>query len=151
MTKSVQLNGNGEKIAVLLIEDDPGDADLIAIVFQRQRETIQLKIVHDGEEAIAYLRQKAHEVLPHLILLDLNLPGKSGREVLQAIKSDEQLKQIPVVILTGLKAPEEVLTSYKLGANAYLTKPGGLAEFTNVIQSIDNFWLTFVHLPPDLS
>ncbi len=151
MTKSIQLKGNSETIAVLLIEDDPGDADLIAIVFQRQREKIQLKIVYDGEEAISYLRQKTNAVLPDLILLDLNLPGKSGREVLEAIKTDEQLKQIPVVILTGLKAPEEVLTSYKLGANAYLTKPDGLAGFTNVIQSIDNFWLTFVHLPPDLS
>lgn len=151
MTKSVQLNDNGELMAVLLIEDDPGDADLIAIVFQRQRETIQLKIVDDGEEAIAYLRQTAHEVLPDLILLDLNLPGKSGREVLQAIKTDEQLKQIPVVILTGSKAPEEVLTSYKLGANAYLTKPVGLAGFTTIIQSIDSFWLTLVHLPPNLS
>lgn len=150
MKKSIQLNENSETIAVLLIEDDPGDADLIAIVFQRQRETIQLKIVHDGEEAIAYLRQKTDEVLPDLILLDLNLPGKSGREVLKAIKSDEQLKQIPVVILTASKAPEEVLTSYKLGANAYLTKPAGLAGFTTIIESIDNFWLTLVHLPPNL-
>jgi two-component system, chemotaxis family, response regulator Rcp1 len=148
MKKSVQLNGNGELIAVLLIEDDPGDADLIAIVFQRQRERINLKIVDDGEEAIAYLRQTADEVLPDLILLDLNLPGKSGREVLQAIKSDEQLKQIPVVILTASTAPEEVLTSYKLGANAYLTKPAGLAGFTNIIESLDNFWFTLVHLPP---
>jgi CheY-like chemotaxis protein len=151
MKKSVQLNGNGELIAVLLIEDDPGDADLIAIVFQRQRERINLKIVDDGEEAIAYLRQTENQVLPDLILLDLNLPGKSGREVLQAIKSDEQLKQIPVVILTASTAPEEVLTSYKLGANAYLTKPAGLAGFTNIIESLDNFWFTLVQLPPNLS
>jgi two-component system, chemotaxis family, response regulator Rcp1 len=142
---------NSTTIKVLLVEDDPADIELTQKAFQRADVGIPLNVVTDGEEAIAYLRQqgKYTQVLqPDLILLDLNLPGLSGREVLTEIKTDKHLKHIPVVILTTSASDEEILKSYNLGANAYLTKPVGLKGFLNIVKSLDCFWFTLAKLPP---
>ncbi|MFB8787406.1 MAG: response regulator [Potamolinea sp.] len=139
-----------KSVEVLLVEDDPGDIELMEIAFQRSQLLIPLKVVNDGEEAIAYLRKQgeyANAVEPDLILLDLNLPRLNGQEVLQAIKSDEQLKHIPVVILTTSKAQEEVMKSYNLGASAYMTKPVDMEGFSTIVKSLDSFWFTVVKFP----
>lgn len=141
---------NRKYVEVLLVEDDPGDIELMEIAFQRSQLLIPLKVVNNGEDAIAYLRkqgQYADAVEPDLILLDLNLPGLNGQEVLQAIKSDEKLKHIPVVILTTSKAQEEVHKSYNLGASAYLTKPVDMEGFSTLVKSLDCFWFTVVKFP----
>jgi chemotaxis family two-component system response regulator Rcp1 len=141
---------NSQPIEVLLVEDDPGDIELMEIAFQRSQLRIPLQVVNDGEEALAYLRKEgkfANAVQPDLILLDLNLPGLNGQEVLQKIKADEQLKHIPVVILTTSKAQEEILSSYKLGANAYMTKPVNMEGFATIVKSLDCFWFTVVKFP----
>ncbi|MEW6491399.1 MAG: response regulator [Cyanobacteriota bacterium] len=138
-------------IEVLLIEDDPGDVELTQTTLSKSKLKINLRVVNDGEEALAYLRQEgqyADTVRPNLILLDLNLPGLSGREILQAIKSDPKLGYIPVVILTTSDADIDILESYKLGANCYVTKPIGFKGFTQIVQSIESFWFTVVQLPP---
>jgi two-component system response regulator len=112
---------------------------------------INLNVVRDGVEAIAYLRQEGNYTNvtePDLILLDLNLPRKSGREVLQDIKSDNTLMHIPVVILTTSDTHEDILGSYNLGANCYVSKPLGLEEFIHIVRSIEDFWFTIVKLPP---
>lgn len=139
-----------KSVEVLLVEDDPGDIELMEIAFQRAQLHIPLKVVNDGEQAISYLRKQgeyANSVEPDLILLDLNLPRLNGQEVLQAIKSDEQLKHIPVVILTTSKAQEEVLKSYNLGASAYMTKPVDMEGFSTIVKSLDCFWFTVVKFP----
>ncbi|MGB7443040.1 MAG: response regulator [Coleofasciculaceae cyanobacterium] len=137
-------------VEILLIEDDPGDIMLIKQALRRSQLMLPLNVVNDGEDALAYLRRErefAKAVRPDLILLDLNLPGMNGREVLQEIKSDEQLKYIPIVVLTTSDSDEEILKSYKLGANAYVTKPLGLDGFATMIKSLDSFWFTIVKLP----
>jgi two-component system response regulator len=141
---------NSKLVEVLLVEDDPGDIELMEIAFQRSQLLIPLNVVNDGEEAIAYLRQEgkyAQVVQPDLILLDLNLPGLNGQEVLQKIKADEKLKHIPVVILTTSRTQEEILSSYKLGASAYLTKPVDMEGFATIVKSLDCFWFTVVKFP----
>jgi two-component system response regulator len=135
---------------VLLIEDDPGDVELTETALARSKLKINLNVVNDGEEAIAYLRgegQYTDAVRPNLIVLDLNLPGLSGLEILSAIKSDQRLKSIPVVILTTSDASTDIIKSYELGVNCYVTKPIGLKEFVKIFNSIEDFWFTVVQLP----
>ncbi len=140
-----------EAIEILLVEDSPGDADLAREALQSTKVRNVLHVVRDGEEAMAFLRRKgkyANAARPGLVLLDLNLPKKDGREVLAEIKSDEELKRIPVVILTTSKEEEDGLRSYNLHANCYITKPIDLGQFLNVVRSIEEFWLSIVRLPP---
>lgn len=138
-------------IELLLVEDNPGDVRLTQEALREGKVRNHLQVAVDGVEALAFLRregQYANAPQPDLILLDLNLPKKSGREVLAEIKADPALRRIPVVILTVSKAEEDVLKSYNLHANCYITKPMDLDQFLEVVKSIENFWLTVVVLPP---
>ncbi|MCI0528972.1 MAG: response regulator [Nitrospira sp.] len=138
-------------IEILLVEDDPGDIDLIRETLEQNKILIHLQVVQDGVSALAYLRKEGPYVnakLPDLILLDLNLPRKNGREVLDEIKRDENLKHIPVVVLTTSDADADIMRSYNLGANCYVTKPLGLDQFAMVVTSIKDFWFTIVRLWP---
>ena len=137
-------------IDVLLVEDDPGDVVLIQEAFADNKVRNRLHSVADGVEAIDFLRREgefAAAPRPDLILLDLNLPRKDGREVLAEIKADDDLATIPVVVLTTSKAEEDVLRSYKLHANAYVTKPVDFDRFIEVVRQIDDFFVTVVKLP----
>ncbi|HEY8546824.1 MAG TPA: response regulator [Acidimicrobiales bacterium] len=137
-------------IEILLVEDDPGDTLITTEALQRSRVTNNLNCVANGEEALAYLRRDgeyATAVRPDLVLLDLNLPRRDGREVLAEVKSDEGLRRIPVVVLTTSQAEEDVLRSYDLHANAYVTKPVDFDRFVDVVRSIDEFYFTIVRLP----
>jgi chemotaxis family two-component system response regulator Rcp1 len=140
----------GKPIEILLVEDNPGDVRLTQEVFKESKIRNQLHVVKDGVEAMDFLRQGtgANGVRPDLILLDLNLPKKDGREVLAEIKADDDLKRIPVVVLTISKAEEDILRSYSLHANCYLTKPIEFEQFFNLVKYIEEFWLTIVKLPP---
>ncbi len=145
---NVQMTGKA--IEILLVEDNPGDVRLTLEAFKEGGMSNNLHVVKDGVEAIAFLRREegyADVVRPDLILLDLNLPKKDGREVLIEIKADEELKQIPVVILTTSNADEDILRAYNLHANCYIAKPLDLAQFITVIKCIEDFWLTIVKLP----
>ncbi len=136
---------------VLLIEDDSGDVELTEAALERSKLKINLNVVNDGEEALAYLRQEdqyTNASTPNLILLDLNLPGLSGLEILSAIKNEQGLKSIPVVVLTTSDAQPDIKSSYQFGANCYVTKPIGLKEFIKIVNSIQEFWFTVVQLPP---
>ena len=137
---------------VLLIEDNPGDVRLTKEALKEGKVYSNLHTVKDGVEAMEFLRKegKYKDVpRPDIILLDLNLPRKDGREVLEEIKSDDKLKRIPVVVLTTSKAEEDVLRTYNLHANCYVTKPVDLEKFMVVVKTIDVFWLTVVTLPPN--
>jgi two-component system, chemotaxis family, response regulator Rcp1 len=139
-------------VEILLVEDNPGDERLTREALREGKVYHNLHWVKDGVQAMEFLRQRgqyANVPRPDIILLDLNLPKKDGREVLQEIKSDELLKRIPVVILTTSKADEDVLRTYNLHANCYVTKPVDLEKFIVVVRSIDVFWLTVVTLPPN--
>jgi two-component system, chemotaxis family, response regulator Rcp1 len=141
-----------EPIEILLVEDSPGDADLARVALEQTKVRNTLHVVPDGEAAMDFLRQVgkyADAPRPGLILLDLNLPKKDGREVLAEIKSDDDLKRIPVVILTISKEEEDVLRSYNLHANCFITKPIDLSQFLKVVKSIEEFWLSIVRLPPN--
>jgi chemotaxis family two-component system response regulator Rcp1 len=143
-----------EPIEILLVEDSPGDADLAREALEGTKVRNTLHVVGDGEEAMRFLRREgpyAGAPRPGLVLLDLNLPKKDGREVLAEIKADADLKRIPVVILTTSKEEEDVLRSYNLHANCYITKPIDLDQFLKVVRSIEEFWLTIVKLPPSAS
>lgn len=136
---------------LLLVEDNPGDVRLTVEALKEGRVLNHLTVVKDGEEAIAALRrqgQYADAARPDLILLDLNLPKKSGMEVLAEIKEDPDLRQIPVVVLTTSQAEQDVLGTYSRHANCYIVKPVDLNQFMNVVQSIRSFWLAVVLLPP---
>ena len=138
------------EIDVLLVEDDEGDVLMTREAFEHHKLRNQLHVVPDGVEAIAFLRREGkHEGAPRpgLILLDLNLPRKDGREVLEEIKSDETLRSIPVVVLTTSQAEEDILRSYNLHANAYVAKPVDFERFIDVIRQIDDFFVTVVKLP----
>jgi CheY-like chemotaxis protein len=138
-------------IEVLLIEDDPGDVLMTREAFEEHKLRNRLTVVNDGAEALAYLRREgeyADAVTPDLILLDLNLPRRDGREVLAEIKRDEQLCRIPVVVLTTSQADEDILRSYQLHANAYVTKPVDFERFISVVRQIDEFFVSVVKLPP---
>ncbi|HBA59538.1 MAG TPA: response regulator [Elusimicrobia bacterium] len=140
-------------IEILLVEDNPADVRLTTEMLKEEKAYNNLHVVHDGVEAMAFLRKEgkyAKAVRPDLILLDLNLPKKDGREVLKEIKEDEDLKIIPVVVLTVSKAEEDILKSYKLHANCYITKPVDLQQFIKVAKSIQDFWLAMVKLPPKI-
>lgn len=144
------MDMTGKPVEVLLVEDDPGDVDLTKEALREGKITINLQVVDDGVKAMAYLRQEgsyAGAVRPDLIVLDLNLPKKDGREVLRELKSDEKLKRIPVVILTTSDAEADVLKTYGLGANCYITKPVGLDQFAKVVRAIEEFWFSVVKLP----
>ena len=137
-------------IEVLLVEDDPGDILMTREAFEDNKLNNTLHVVNDGEQAIAFLtRQEPFDEAPRpdLILLDLNLPRKDGREVLAEIKADHELRSIPVVVLTTSEAEEDILRSYNLHANAYVTKPVDFAGFTKAIRQIDEFFFTIVRLP----
>jgi CheY-like chemotaxis protein len=139
-----------ESIEVLLVEDDPGDVLLIQEAFEDNKVRNRLHCVSDGVDALRFLRREdefAGAPRPDLILLDLNLPRKDGREVLAEVKTDESLQQIPVVVLTTSKLEEDVLRSYKLHANAYVTKPVDFDRFIEVVRQIDEFFVTVVKLP----
>jgi CheY-like chemotaxis protein len=140
----------GQPIEVLLVEDDPGDVLLIREAFEFNKVHNNLNVVSDGEQALAYLRREGEygETLrPDLILLDLNLPRKDGREVLAEVKSDETLRTIPIVVLTTSEAEEDVLKSYQLHANAYVTKPVDFERFVSIVRQIDDFFVSVVRLP----
>ena len=137
-------------IEVLLVEDDPGDVLMTQEAFEEHKVRNNLAVVNDGTDAIAYLRregQYADAPRPDLILLDLNLPRVDGRQVLQAIKEDPDLRRIPVVVLTTSQADEDILRSYKLHANAYVTKPVDFERFIAVVRQIDEFFVQVVRLP----
>jgi CheY-like chemotaxis protein len=138
-------------IEVLLVEDDPGDVLMTQEAFEEHKVRNNLAVVNDGTEAIAYLRrqgQYADATRPDLILLDLNLPRRDGREVLAEIKNDPDLRQIPVVVLTTSQADEDIVRSYQLHANAYVTKPVDFERFIAVVRQIDEFFVSVVKLPP---
>ena len=137
-------------IEILLVEDNPGDVRLTREIFKAARIRNLIHTVEDGVEAMEYLRNQgkyADAAKPDLILLDLNLPRKDGREVLAEIKTDDELKRIPVVVLTISKAEEDILKTYSLHANCYITKPVDLDQFIKVVASIEDFWLSVVKLP----
>lgn len=137
-------------IEILLVEDNPGDARLAKEALTDGKVKNNLHIVYDGVEAIDFLFKKNDHVnapSPDLIILDLNLPKKDGREVLAEIKNDENLKRIPVVILTTSKEEEDILVTYNLHANCFITKPLDLNKFFDIVRSIEDFWLTIVKLP----
>ena len=140
----------GDTVEILLVEDNPGDVRLVLEVFKDAKVINNIHVVQDGVEAMAFLRREGRysgSVRPDLVLLDLNLPKKDGREVLREIKTDDNLKCIPVVILTTSSAEQDILESYSEYANSYITKPIDLDQFINVIRSIEDFWLTIVKLP----
>jgi CheY-like chemotaxis protein len=139
-------------IEVLLVEDDPGDVQLTKEAFEEHKVRNRLTVVSDGEDALAYLRRDPtvypDAVRPDLILLDLNLPRVDGREVLSEIKGDPELRSIPVVVLTTSQADEDIVRSYSLHANAYVTKPVDFDQFITVVRQIDEFFVSVVKLPP---
>ncbi|MFH0908025.1 MAG: response regulator [bacterium] len=144
---------NGSRAArkrLLLVEDDPGDVLLARESLGNLRVPLDLDVVEDGASALAFLRHEGayrHALRPDLILLDLNLPRKDGRDVLQAIKSDERLRAIPVVVLTTSKSESDIRTAYELGANCYISKPPGLKEYESVMERLGDFWLNVARVP----
>jgi CheY-like chemotaxis protein len=140
----------GKPIEILLVEDNKGDVGLIEEVFEEAKIKNLLHVVEDGEEAMLYLRGKgifSGSPRPDIIILDLNLPKKDGREVLGEIKEDENLHNIPVIVLTTSSAENDVLGAYGLHANAYITKPFDFDQFIKIVGSIETFWLEIVKLP----
>jgi len=140
----------GRPIEILLVEDNPGDVRLTVEALRESKVRNNLHVARDGVEALSFLRREgvhAEAIRPDLILLDLNLPRKDGREVLAEIKADPQLHTIPVVILTTSRAEQDVVRTYELQANCYITKPVDLDQFITVVKSIEDFWLTIVTLP----
>ncbi len=147
------IEGESMPLQVLLVEDSPGDVRLTREAFKDAKVHIDLHVAVDGVEAMAFLAREGKHVdapRPDLILLDLNLPKKDGREVLAEIKGNPSLQAIPVVILTTSASEGDILKSYLLHANCYITKPVNLDGFLKVVKSIDNFWLSVVKLPPEV-
>jgi two-component system, chemotaxis family, response regulator Rcp1 len=143
---------SGELVEILLVEDNPGDVRLTREALKEGKVRNNLHVAMDGIEALAFLRRQGQYLdapRPDVILLDLNLPKKDGREVLAEIKDDPDLRRIPVVILTTSQAEKDIVSTYDLHANCYITKPVELDEFIQVVKSIDEFWLTIVKLPPN--
>ena len=141
-----------EPIEVLLVEDNPGDVRLTREALKEGKVRNNLSVAPDGVEALAFLRRQgkyADAPRPDVILLDLNLPKKDGREVLEEIKADPALRSIPVVILTSSDAERDIVRAYSLHANCYITKPVDLDQFITVVKSIEDFWFTIVKLPPE--
>jgi two-component system, chemotaxis family, response regulator Rcp1 len=145
------IGATGQPLEVLLVEDSPGDVRLTQEALKDAKVHINLRVARDGIDAMAFLLREGEYVTaprPDLILLDLNLPKKDGREVLKEIKENLELKSIPVVILTTSASEADILRSYQLHANCYITKPVNLDGFLTVVKSIDTFWLSIVKLPP---
>jgi chemotaxis family two-component system response regulator Rcp1 len=143
--------GEMMKPEILLVEDDPGDVDLTREALGRQGAPVRLAVVNDGAQAMSYLRRQSpyeSSARPDLIILDLNLPRKDGRQVLEEIKKDEGLKTIPVIVLTTSQSDSDIKKAYLLGANCYIQKPLHLDQFMAVFRSINDFWLTVAKLPP---
>jgi len=141
-----------EAIEVLLVEDNPGDVRLTREALKEGKVRNNLSVAPDGVEALAFLRRQgkyADAPRPDVILLDLNLPKKDGREVLEEVKADPALRSIPVVILTSSDAERDIVRAYSLHANCYITKPVDLDQFITVVKSIEDFWFTIVKLPPE--
>lgn len=144
----------GRPAEFLLVEDNPGDVRLTQEALRESKVRNNLSIVGDGQEALAFLRREgkyAEAPRPDVILLDLNLPKKDGREVLADIKADPALKRIPVVIITSSEAEQDIVKSYDLHVNCYVSKPMDLDQFVRVVQSIETFWLTIVKLPSEVA
>ena len=140
----------GRPVEILLVEDNAGDVRLAREGLRECKLLNNLSVASDGVKALAFLRRQgehAQAPRPDLIMLDLNLPRKDGREVLREIKEDEEFKRIPVVVLTTSKAEEDILKSYSLHANCYVTKPLAIEQFITVVQAIETFWFTIVKLP----
>lgn len=138
-------------IEILLVEDNPGDVRLTIEALKEGKVANKISVAVDGLEAMAFLRREGKykdASVPDLILLDLNLPKKNGREVLAEIKMDSKLKHIPVVVLTTSQAEKDIIMTYNMHANCYITKPVDFDQFINVVKSIENFWFTVVKLPP---
>ncbi|MFB6296106.1 MAG: response regulator [Halobacteriales archaeon] len=143
---------DGSPVEILLVEDNPGDVRLTEKAFEDVKLANNLHVVTDGVEAMAFLRQEgefADSPRPDIVLLDLNLPKKDGSEVLAEVKTDDDLKDIPVVVLTSSEAEEDVIETYNNHANAYLTKPVDFDGFTEIVKKIEGFWFTLVKFPPD--
>ncbi len=137
-------------LEILLVEDNPGDVRLTSIALKRSKILINLNVVQDGKKALAYLHNDGDyndAIRPDLIFLDLNLPGIDGRDVLAEIKSDPNLRSIPVVVLTCSTAEEDILRSYALHANCFISKPVDLNQFIKIVSTIEDFWFTVVRLP----
>jgi CheY-like chemotaxis protein len=144
-------NENGRAIEIMLVEDNPGDVRLTREALKEAKVRNSLSVAGDGVEAMAFLRREGtHSTAPRpdIILLDLNLPRKDGRQVLAEIKADPELRRLPVVILTTSKAEEDILKTYDLHANCFITKPVDFDQFVKVVHSIEHFWLSIVTLPP---
>jgi len=142
----------GKPIEILMVEDNPGDVRLTKEAMRTNKMKNNIRTAENGVEALAFLRREgkySNSTRPDLILLDLNLPKKDGLEVLKEIKDDTQLKRIPVVVLTTSKAEEDIVKSYNLHANCFITKPIDLQEFATVVRSIEDFWLEIVRLPKE--
>ena len=143
---------NGSLVEILLVEDNPGDVRLTQEAMKEGKMRNNLSVARDGVEAMAFLRQEGEfkdVPRPDVVLLDLNLPKKDGREVLAEIKADPELRRIPVVVLTSSKADEDIASSYDSHANCYVTKPGDLEQFMEVIRSVEGFWVQIVKLPKE--
>jgi two-component system, chemotaxis family, response regulator Rcp1 len=138
---------------LLVIEDSPSDVRLLREALSDSGGTVHLAIARDGAEASEYLRQAEAGLKgrPDLVLLDLNLPGKSGREILKEMKASPTLKQIPIVVMTSSRAPDDIHSAYSLNANCYVAKPGSLTEYVNVVRAIENFWFMAATLPENLA
>jgi len=148
------MNGKhlGRPIEILLVEDNPGDVRLTKEALKDSKIRNNLSVVMDGVEALAFLRKEVkytNAPRPELILLDLNLPKKDGREVLKEIKDDDDLKRIPIAILTISKAEEDIIKTYNSHANCYITKPIDMDQFVKIVKAIEDFWFTIVTLPPN--
>ena len=147
----MSIENIGRAAEFLLVEDNPGDVRLTREALKDAKVLNTLHVVEDGVSALDFLYRRppyADAPRPDLILLDLNLPRKNGREVLAEIKADDRTKMIPVVVLTTSRAEEDVLRAYNLHANCYITKPVDFAQFTHIVRTIEDFWLTIVTLPP---
>jgi len=138
-------------IEILLVEDNAGDVRLTKEAFKESKIHVRLTVVTDGNEAMSYLKKEGNFIdakKPDMVLLDLNLPGKSGREVLAEIKNDPNLRRIPVVVLTSSKAEEDIIKSYDFHANCYIMKPIDMSQLINIVKSLEDFWFTIVKLSP---
>ncbi len=148
MDKNISI----KPVEILLIEDNPGDVRLTVEALKEGKILNNLNVVYDGVEAMEYLKREREfkdKPRPELIILDLNLPKKDGREVLEEIKQDDKLKRIPVVILTTSEADRDILKTYNLHANCYITKPVDMDQFIKVVKSVSDLWFSIVKLPPN--
>ncbi len=147
----MDMKNKFKAVEILLIEDNPGDVRLTVEALKESKIINNLNVVDDGIEALSYLQKEGiykDKPRPDLIILDLNLPKKDGREVLGEIKSEDSLKQIPIAILTTSEAEEDIIKSYELHANCYITKPVNMEQFIKVVKSVGDFWFSIVMLPP---